>query len=1111
MQVFSTFSTLLFLVILTGCAQDEGKNQGYAGSEQPLFKLLNSEETGVTFANNIVEDEQYNHLRWNHVYSGAGVATGDINNDGLPDLFFSGNQVGDQLYLNKGNLKFENITLPAGIVQEEKWSTGVTFADVNNDGFLDIYVCRNDPTMDFTQRKNRLYVNNGDNTFTDRAEEMGMADMGFSIQATFFDYDNDGDLDCYVVNQPPDGRFVSRFNLDLEEGKAQWTDHFYKNLGNGKFQDITRTARIENYGYGLNVVANDLNNDGYTDLYVTNDYYEPDFLYLNNGDGTFRNDIDASIRHISNFSMGSDIGDFNNDGEPDIGVVDMAAPDHFRSKTNMASMRPKQFWQLVEDGNHYQYMANTLQMNNGNGSFSEIGFQAGIAKTDWSWSFLMADFDNDGFRDFALTNGIKRDMRNNDFQYKIKQLNEQGQTEFNVMDVIQMVPSVPISNYVYHNDGTQSNGEQALHFTDVTAAWGFDLPGFSNGMAVADLDNDGDLDAVINNVSAPASVYENTQGNQDNYVRFDLGGKRGYVAGMNAKVTIQYAGDKIQTTEITATRGYLSASETVAHFGVGEAETIEELRIRWPNGKWTIEKNLAVNQTHLIDPADAKGKETVPDVPHKLLEELNPEVVLKLTHQENKFDDFAREILLPHKQSEHGPHLATGDVNGDGREDFYFGGAAGTSGQLMLQREDGHFVPAAAQPWNADKASEDLGSLFFDADGDGDADLYVVSGGSEFNPNDKRYLDRLYRNDGKGSFKRDPAALPQLFGSGEAVAAADYDGDGDLDLFVGGRLIPGKYPTPTDSYLLENNSGKFTDATSSRAPDLTGLGMVTDALFSDYDGDGDPDLLVVGEWMKIRVFANEAGTFTDQTDRLGLADSKAWWWSIAAGDFDEDGDQDYLVGNLGRNTKYKASREKPLMVYGNDFDENGTNDVVLASYSGDQIVPVRGRECSSEQMPFIAEKFPSYEGFATSGLEGILPENTLEKAVKEQVYSFESILLKNEGDRFERIALPARAQTAPLRDFMVFDLDGDGHLDVLGTGNMYGAEVETSRYDAGIGLTLIGDGQGGFRALGPRQSGWFTPFDARSINALRTGDGTYLLVGNNNDRLQVFVRKEGGR
>lgn len=1104
MKIASKILVLFILVMLVGCSREEETARSATQEGAALFQLLSPAETGVTFTNNIVENEQYNHLRWNHVYSGAGVAAGDINNDGLPDLFFSGNQVGDQLYLNKGSMKFENITNSAGIIQEDKWSTGVTFADVNNDGFLDIYVSRNDPTMDFTQRKNRLYINNGDNTFKDRAEEMGIADMGFSIQATFFDYDNDGDLDCYQVNQPPDGRFVSFFNLDLEQTKEQWTDHFYLNLGNGKFQDITRTAGIENYGYGLNVVANDLNNDGYTDVYVTNDYDEPDFLYLNNGDGTFSNNLDAAVRHISNFSMGSDIGDFNNDGEPDIGVADMASPDHYRSKTNMASMRPDRFWQLVEDGNHYQYMANTLQMNNGNGSFSEIGFQAGIAKTDWSWSFLMADFDNDGFRDFALTNGIQRDIRNNDFQNKIRKLNEQGQTQFNVMDVVQMIPSVPISNFVYRNAGTDAFGEHDLHFTDVTTAWGFDEPGFSNGMAIADLDNDGDLDAVINNVSAPAFIYENTRGNRENYVRFDLGGTQDYVAGMNAKVTISYDGGKIQTTEVTATRGYLSASETVAHFGLGKIEEIDELRIRWPDGKWTIRKNLKVNQTYVMDAATAGDAAPVKPNSAPLLREVTADAALGYRHRENDFDDFAREVLLPHKQSEHGPHLSVADVNGDGLDDFFVGGAAGFSGRLFLQRPDGKFTLAKKQTWDSDKASEDLGSRFFDADGDGDADLYVVSGGSEFPAGDRRYQDRFYRNDGKGNFTKEAKAIPAMVTSGETVTTADVDGDGDLDLFVGGRLVPGLYPAPAASYLLRNDNGRFTDVTAEWAKGFQQLGMVTDALFTDYDGDQDPDLIVVGEWMKIRILRNDGGHFTETTEDLGLGNSTAWWWSITAGDFDGDGDPDFLVGNLGRNTKYKASMEKPFYVYGNDFDQNGINDVVLASYSGDKIVPVRGRECSSEQMPFIADKFPTYEGFASAALDEILPEKELNGAIKYEIRSLASVLLRNDGDSFKLIELPDLAQVAPLRDFLVMDINEDGNLDALGTGNMYGTEVETSRYDAGVGVMLIGDGMGGFRTLSPRESGWFTPFDARSLERIKTSRGEIIAVGNNREQIQLF-------
>ena len=1086
-------SLSLFLIFLSGCSDNPGPVKPIEGK---VFELLDASQTGVSFANNIVENEQYNHLMWTHVYTGGGVGTGDINNDGLADIYFAGNIVGDALYLNKGDMKFEEITTIAGIKNDGKWSSGVTFADVNADGFQDIYVCRLGFSMNPNDRRNLLYINNGDNTFTESAKEWGLDDGGFSIQASFFDLDKDGDLDMFLANQPPDPRLVAKYQIDPEADKSKWQDRLFRNLGNGKFMDISRASGVDGYGYGLNVIASDLNGDNLIDLYVTNDYDAGDFLYINNGDLTFTNTINQSIKHISNFAMGSDVADYNNDELLDIVVVDMASSDHFRSKTNMGSMSPSTFWNYVKEGKHYQYMFNTLQLNNGNGTFSELGQIAGISKTDWSWSTLMADFNNDTYKDIIVTNGIQRDIRNNDFQYKIKKLNEQGQTEFRIMDIVNLVPSTPISNYMYKNNGD-------LTFSNKTSEWGFDHPGFSHGAAYADLDLDGDIDLVINNNSAPASIYENKQGNRNNYVRFVLKSDNNDIRTLNAQVTVKHD-DQTQIQELTVTRGFMSASEQALHFGLGKSNKIDEVQVRWPNGKWSILKDVKINKTHVLDLKDAGSTAPAKIQPKAFFKEITKESGIDFVHLENEFDDFEREILIPHKQSTHGPHISKGDVNQDGLDDFYVGGAAGTSGFLYLQQQGGQFIKAEKQPWSGDIEKEDLGSVFFDADADGDLDLYIVSGGSEFNPGDKRYLDRFYKNDGKGNFTKSNNAIPAINVSGESVTASDFDSDGDMDLFVGGRLIPGKYPAPADSYLLQNDNGKFTDITDQSAPGLRKLGLVTDAVFSDYDGDSDLDLIVVGEWMKITVFKNNDNRFENVSDELGLENSSGWWWSIEEGDFDNDGDMDYVVGNLGKNTKFKASKEKPFMVYGNDFDENGSNDIVLANYYGDKVVPVRGRQCSSEQMPFVAEKFPTFEGFAKATVETIYPEEGLESAVKYEVKSFKSVFLRNDNGHFEKIPLPIEAQTAPLQDIAVLDFDNDGNLDILGVGNLYGAEVETMRYDAGIGICLLGDGKGGFKPLNVLQSGFFAFEDARSISILK-GDRTTILVGNNNSGMQAFT------
>ena len=1082
---------LLLLLSFFSCQKEE-----VIDPNATMLELLSAEETGITFNNKIEETADFNHFTWQNIYLGGGVAIGDINNDGLQDIFFAGNKVADQLYLNKGGLKFEDISEGSKLAAKPGWSFGASMVDINADGYLDIYVCRSGPTRDPNKRKNLLYINNGDATFTEQAKAFGLDNGGVSIQASFFDFDKDGDLDMYLVNQPPDKRYSASLKIEPNAKDPHHSDRLFRNDGN-KFIDVTEQAGLNNYAHGLNAVTSDINADGWVDIYVSNDYEKPDFLYLNNGNGTFTNKAKEQLKHVSWYSMGSDVADFNNDGLLDIGAVDMAAEDHYRSKTNMGSMSIDQFWNYVESGYHYQYMFNTLQLNNGNGSFSEIAQLAHISKTDWSWAIFFADIDNDRNKDILISNGIKYDIRNNDFGVNMRDAIEKGKTDFDPLALIKQIPSTPLANYLYRNNGDYT-------FTNVAKDWGFGLRGFSNGMAYADLDNDGDLEIILSNVDATAKVYKNVKGRLNNYLRVALKGTDKNPLAINSKVLIEYKDEK-QLQELTLTRGYLSSVEPVLHFGLGDLTQVDKLTVTWPDGKQTILETVEANQVLNLDYAQAGAVAAKSNSSQTYFSDNSQKSGVNFKHQENDFDDFAREILLPHKQSQNGPFIAHGDVNGDGKDDFYVGGAAGQSGQLYLATGN-TFTAASTQPWSADSQQEDVGALLFDADGDSDLDLYIVSGGAAFEAGDKKYQDRIYKNDGKGNFSKDAAALPKMNSSGQVVVAGDIDGDQDLDLFVGGRILPGRYPSAPESYLLKNDGGRFSMVDAEMSADLSTAGMISDAVFSDYDADGDQDLLVVGEWTPVLFYQNDgSGQFSNATESTGLSQNSGWWWSISAGDFNGDGKEDYVLGNLGLNHKFKAKPDKPFVVFGNDFDNNGTNDVVLASYSGDRLLPVRGRECTSEQMPFVAEKFPTFEGFAKATVNNILPTEALNESVKYEVHSFKSVILLNKGNgQFEKRTLPQEAQFAPIRSMAVLDVDGDGHLDILAVGNNYQAEVETIRHDAGVGLCLIGDGSGNFKVAPLNESGFFAAKDARDIAMLN--DGKTFIVANNNARLQFFSK-----
>ena len=1065
------------------------------------FDLLPEEQTGIDFNNAIKETSRFNHYFYSQMYVGSGVAIGDINNDGLSDIFFGGNQVGDRLYLNKGDFKFEDISKESKITRSPGWSWGVTMADVNADGYLDIYVSRNGNSLDIKKRRNQLFINNQDLTFTESATSYGLADIGFSTQAVFFDMDNDGDLDMYQVNQLVDKK-VLLVNKVTPKDVESFKDRLYRN-DNGKFKDVSEEVGISrDLAYGLSVNASDFNNDGFTDLYVANDYSEPDFLYYNNGDGTFKNVINEKMKHITQLSMGSDTGDINNDGFLDLFTTDMTPEDHYRSKTNMASMSSEKFNRLVEAGAHHQYMANALQINTGLGSFSDVANVAGISYTDWSWASLLVDLDNDSWKDIVVTNGIKKDVDNNDYLKVLKNIDVKNITYDKLFEISKNAPSQAISNYAFRNKGN-------FQFEKVTKDWGFQTPSFSSGMAYGDLDNDGDLDIVTNNMDSPAFIYKNKA--TGNFLKIKLEGSEKNKFGIGTKVKIYYK-NEIQYAEHTITRGFISSVEPGVFFGLGKHKKVDKVEVTWYDGKTSEFNNISVNKTITAKYASAnKTNSKLNDSKPKLLEVVNTESLgLNFKHQENEFNEYKEEILLPHNVSQNGPFTAVGDVNNDGFEDVFIGGAVGQSGMLYLQNSNGKFNVSISQPWKLDALSEDLEAHFFDVDNDNDLDLYVASGGSEYKQGSKQLKDRIYLNDGNGNFKKDNAAIPNIYESTQAVSLSDIDNDGDLDIFVGTRLISQKYLQPASSYFLINNKGIFKRASKEIAPSLEKIGMVTDAIFTDVDNDEDDDLIIVGEWMPIKILTNEKGKFKDDSNKyLKGKNTRGIWWSITANDIDNDGDDDYIIGNLGLNNKFKASKEHPLKIYANDFDNNGTNDVVLAKYYSKQgeYVPVRGRECTSQQMPYVSDKFKDYHSFASSKLLDILPENKIEDAVVYEIQNFESLILINDNGKLISKSLPIQAQVSPIKSSLVDDFNNDGFKDILLVGNHYGVEVETVRYDAGYGSLLLGDGKNNFKFLPPTSSGIHIPLDSRSITSIKINnrEKAYLIT-NNNDAITLLKK-----
>lgn len=1078
------------------------------GCDHPnqIFKRLPANKTGIHFNNRIEEDDEHNVYEFMNFYTGAGVAAGDINNDGLTDLYFSGNMVSGRLYLNKGDLQFEDITQSAGLLNF-RWGTGCTMVDVNQDGWMDIYVAVSG-SGNHEELANLLFINNGDNTFKEQAVSYGIADSRQTQHAAFFDYDRDGDLDLFlIINTAAYQQKVNIVTPRKVNGEALNTDVLYQNNGDGSFTDVSGEAGILIEGYGLGVGISDINADGWPDIYISNDFVGNDVLYINNGDGSFSDKAAEYLQHTSYAGMGNDIADFNNDGLVDIMVLDMRPEDNLRQKLIISSTSYDLFQLMLESGYMPQYSRNTLQLNRGDGHFSEIGYMTGVSSTDWSWSALFADYDNDGDKDLFITNGFLRDLGNLDYiHYQSIYDNPIGDPQTKIKNKLENIKSLEgaeIRDYLYENLGN-------LQFRKSSKDWGIKEAGYSYGAVYVDLDNDGDLELVVNNINEPAHVYENQADSKtpNHFLQLRLIGSGKNQQGIGAKIKL-YQGEDIQVYEHFLSRGYESSVDPVPHFGLG-TNKIDSLIIRWPDGKYQKLNQVKPDQVLELNYKDALNEVSISS--HQtasIFTSVSPKKLIDFIHKENQQVDFEIQPIIPHMHSQLGPGMAVGDINGDNLEDVYIGGASGQSGNFFLQAPDS--TGFVRRTWALDSMSEDMGALFFDVEGDGDNDLYVVSGGTSHPKDSPFYQDRLYINDGKGNYSKFND-LPNTNSSGSCVVGADFDGDGDIDLFVGGRVIPGEYPRSPRSYLLRNDSApmgapRFTDITD-QIEGLSEIGMVTSALWTDYDNDQWVDLLIVGEFMPITVVTNNKGNL-EIISAEGLEDSEGWWNSISGGDFDNDGDIDYVAGNLGLNTKYTASKEQPLRIYASDYDNNGRLDPVLCYYIDGQNHIAHTRDEIIKQISAMRARFKTYQEYAEATFEQSFLSSELQNAYIVCSKRFESTFIENKGDGvFIMHSLPIEAQMAPTYGLAVNDYDRDGNLDVLLTGNSYATEVSTGRYDSSFGLLLLGKGDGRWQSLSIQASGIRNRGDAKGMVSLNYWGRNMIIVANNDAKINSYLTTE---
>ncbi|PHN03868.1 hypothetical protein CRP01_25180 [Flavilitoribacter nigricans DSM 23189 = NBRC 102662] len=1081
------------------------------------FTRLSPEESGFTFENRLTFRNDFNVYTYRNFYNGGGVGIGDVNNDGFVDVYMTANMEPNHLYLNKGDLTFEDVTEQAGVAGSRSWSTGVSMVDINGDGWLDIYVC-NSGDVGGDNKQNELFINQKDGSFREEAEKYGLADRGYSTHAAFFDFDKDGDLDVYLLNNSfqPIGTFNLRKNERPNRHK-EGGDKLYRN-DNGQFTDISEAAGIYGsvIGFGLGVTVGDINLDGWPDLYISNDFFERDYIYMNNGDGTFREDLENQMKSISAASMGADMADINNDGYPDIFVTEMLPEPNNRLKTKTTFEDWNKYQYNLENGYYHQFTRNMLQLNNGDSSFSEIGRLAGVEATDWSWGALICDFDNDGLRDLFIANGIYGDLTDQDYinyisnEEVLKSIITEGGVDYK--SLTEIIPSNKIPNYMYKNKG-------GLEFDNVTTDWGLDTPSHSNGSAYADLDNDGDMDLVINNVNEQSWIYinQNDQKQQDNhYLKLVLTGSGQNQQAVGTRIELFAGGEKLYYEHVPV-RGFQSSVDPRPNFGLGDATIVDSILIHWPfatgdDAQERITKltNVAADQILTVSSESATvAQQRIAGASAPIqFRDISVSSGVDYLHRESRYIDFDRDRLLYHMLSAEGPAMCSGDLNGDGRADFFIGGASGQTGRIYLQGTDGRYRAITPAAFEEDKQKEDIECSCFDADGDQDLDIYIASGSSEFPNNSSELIDRLYLNQGNGTFIKSNQVLPSFnFENSSCVVPADFDGDGDQDLFVGTRAKPNLVGVPVDGYLLENDgTGNFKDVAKSRAPALKKLGMITDAVWSDIDGDDDQDLLVIGEWMGIKVFRNDGGNLTDASSAMQLDSTNGWWNSIEAADLDEDGDMDFVVTNHGHNSRFSASREKPVTMYLNDFDRNGAVDPIICVYLGDKSYPLALRHDLIEQLPALKKLYVKYESYKEATMEDIFAPELLEQSMVSEVYRLESsVLINNGSEGFAIKSLPVQAQLSPMYAIAVQDFNEDGHVDILLGGNFFYSKPEVGIYDASFGTLLLGDGKGDFRYVRNQDINLKIKEQVRQFAIIPNGDRKDLVIARNNASVLVYT------